>query len=224
ATGATGTAGATGATGTAGATGATGTAGATGATGTAGATGATGTAGATGATGTAGATGVTGSGAIIPFASGTPVALTSVLGGLANTGALIGFGSSFEGVTVGGGTITLGTGGILNYSFVAPRAGTITSISGFFSATATVTLGAAVTIRAQIYTAPAASTTFTPTGAFVDLAPTLGPIISIGEVASGTSAVAVPVAAGDKILMVFSINNTLISTVAGFASAGISID
>ncbi|WP_330219562.1 exosporium glycoprotein BclB-related protein, partial [Peribacillus muralis] len=182
--------------------------------------------GAAGAQGFQGPQGITGGGAIIPFASGGPVVLTSVLGGLANTGALIGFGSSFDTVTIGGGSITLGgVGGVLDFAFVAPRAGTVTSISAFFSTTLAATLGTAATISAEIFTAPATSNTFTPSGASVSLTPALGPIIAIGDTASGTAAAALPVAAGDKLLLVFSIESpvTLLTTIVGFASAGITI-
>ncbi|MFD9628380.1 exosporium glycoprotein BclB-related protein, partial [Peribacillus muralis] len=183
--------------------------------------------GATGAQGFQGPQGITGGGAIIPFASGAPVALTSVLGGLTNTGALIGFGSSFDSVTIGGGSITLspGIGGVLDFAFVAPRAGTLTSISAFFSATVAVGLGTAATISAEIFTAPAGSNTFTPSGASVLLTPALGPGILVGDTTSGTAAAALPVVAGQKLLLVFSIDSTVtvLTTIVGFASAGITI-
>ncbi|WP_242977133.1 exosporium glycoprotein BclB-related protein [Clostridium botulinum] len=102
--------------------------------------------------GTRGITGPTGASAIIPFASGGPVTLVTVLGGLANTGALLGFGSLFPGVTVSAGTITLSPA-IADFAFVAPRAGTITSLAGFFSATLAVSLLGTVQIRLTIYTA-----------------------------------------------------------------------
>ncbi|MCK1995488.1 spore surface glycoprotein BclB [Peribacillus muralis] len=152
--------------------------------------------------------------------------MTSVVGGLADTGALIGFGSSFSTVTIGGGSITLGgVGGVLDFAFVAPRAGTVTSISAFFSTTLAAAIGAPATISAEIYTAPAASNTFTPSGASVFLAPTIGPIITVGDTASGTAGAALPVAAGTKLLLVFSIDTpvTLLTTIVGFASAGITI-
>ncbi|PGY09619.1 spore surface glycoprotein BclB [Bacillus sp. AFS031507] len=165
---------------------------------------------------------------MIPFASGTPVELTSVLGGALNTGALIGFGSSFEGVSLGGGTITLspGIGGVLDFAFVAPRAGTVSSISAFFSTTVAAIIGTPVTVMAELYTAPAASNTFSPSGAFVLLSPALGPIINLLDVSTGTAATALPVATGDKLLMVFSINTavSVLTALVGFASAGIVID
>ncbi|WP_394295492.1 exosporium glycoprotein BclB-related protein [Halalkalibacterium ligniniphilum] len=165
---------------------------------------------------------------MIPFASGTPVALTNVLLGLTATGGLIGFGSSIDGVTIGGGTITLspGTGGILDFAFVVPRDGTVSSISAFFSTTVAATIGTPVTIRAELYRAPAASNTFSPSGAFVLLSPALGPIINLLDVSSGTASTTLQVATGEKLLLVFSIDTdvSVLTTVVGFASAGIAID
>jgi len=226
-TGPTGPIGITGTTGPIGITGPTGPIGITGPTGPIGITGPTGPIGVTGPTGPigiTGPTGPTGASAIIPFASGGPVALVTVLGGLANTGALLGFGSSFPGVTVSAGTITLSPT-VSDFAFVAPRTGTITSLAGFFSATVGVTLLSPVQIRLTIYTAPAASNTFTPVGTPLLLTPALG-VIAIGTTASGITAEAIPVAAGDKILLVAdsdTLGVSLASTVTGYVSAGIAI-
>ncbi|PGW45398.1 exosporium glycoprotein BclB-related protein [Bacillus cereus] len=199
--------------------------GATGPTGPTGATGPAGTGGATGptgATGLTGATGATGGGAIIPFASGTtPSALVNAL--VANTGTLLGFGFSQPGVALTGGTsITLALG-VGDYAFVAPRAGTITSLAGFFSATAALAPISPVQVQIQILTAPAASNTFTVQGAPLLLTPAFA-AIAIGSTASGIIAEAIPVAAGDKILLYVSLTAASpIAAVAGFVSAGINI-
>ena len=72
---------------------------------------------------------------------------------VANTGTL-GFGFSQPGIALTGGTsITLALG-VGDYAFVAPRAGTITSLAGFFSATALSPLSP-VQVQIQILTAPA---------------------------------------------------------------------
>uniref|UniRef100_UPI00272EE14F exosporium glycoprotein BclB-related protein n=1 Tax=Bacillus cereus group sp. BfR-BA-01428 TaxID=2920345 RepID=UPI00272EE14F len=218
-TGATGLAGATGPTGP---TGDTGLAGATGPTGATGLAGATGPTGATGLTGATGATGAAGGGAIIPFASGTtPAALVNAL--IANTGTLLGFGFSQPGVGLAGGTsITLALG-VGDYAFVAPRAGVITSLAGFFSATAALSPLSPVQVQIQILTAPAASNTFTVQGAPLLLTPAFA-AIAIGSTASGIIPEAIPVAAGDKILLYVSLTAASpIAAVAGFVSAGINI-
>ncbi|MGE6573518.1 exosporium glycoprotein BclB-related protein, partial [Paenibacillus xylanexedens] len=238
ATGTAGTTGVTGATGTAGTTGVTGatgtagTTGITGATGAAGTTGATGTAGTTGTTGTTGATGATGSGTIIPYASGLPVALTTVLGGLLNTSSLVGFGNSATGVSVTGGIIDLtgAAGTLLNFAFSASRAGTITSLAAYFSTTAGLSLvGSTVTLTAQLFRSTTPNNSFTAVpGALVTLAPPLTGILALGTISSGvTTGLSIPVSAGDRLLMVFSASVTagidVATTVAGYASGGLTI-
>ncbi|MEC0903373.1 MULTISPECIES: exosporium glycoprotein BclB-related protein [Bacillus] len=223
--GPTGPTGPTGDTGLAGATGPTGPTGDTGLAGATGPTGATGLAGATGptgATGLTGATGAAGGGAIIPFASGTtPAALVNAL--IANTGTLLGFGFSQPGIGLAGGTsITLALG-VGDYAFVAPRDGVITSLAGFFSATAALSPLSPVQVQIQILTAPAASNTFTVQGAPLLLTPAFA-AIAIGSTASGIIPEAIPVVAGDKILLYVSLTAASpIAAVAGFVSAGINI-
>ncbi|MGC5773952.1 exosporium glycoprotein BclB-related protein [Paenibacillus pabuli] len=197
-----------------------------------GATGPAGTTGVTGATGTTGATGAAGSGAIIPYASGLPVALTTVIGGLLNTSSLVGFGSSATGISVNGGIIDLtgAAGTLLNFAFSASRAGTITSLAAYFSTTTGLSLvGTTVTITAQLYhsTTPNNSFTVVP-GAVVTLAPPLTGILSLGTILSGvTTGLSIPVAAGDRLLMVFSASVTagidVASTFAGYASGSLTI-
>lgn len=165
-------------------------------------------------------------GSIIPFSSGiVPVILTAVAGGLIGTVSEVGFGTSIPGVTLVGTTIDVTSAVLGTEAFSVPRAGTITSISASFSATVAVTLvGGTATIRAQIYRAPAGSNIFSPTDAFVDLAPALS-TIAVGTIAFGTRNVTpVPVAAGDRLLMVFSVTTSgLAAVITGNASAGINI-
>ncbi|MEB2300136.1 hypothetical protein LAV72_10950 [Lysinibacillus xylanilyticus] len=165
-------------------------------------------------------------GSIIPFSSGTvPVILTAILGGAIGTVSEVGFGTSIPGVTLAGTNIDVTSAILGTEAFSVPRAGTITSISASFSATVALTLvGGTATIRAQIYRAPAGSNVFSPTDAFVDLAPALS-TIAVGTIAFGTRNVTpVPVAAGDRLLMVFSVTTTgLAAIITGNASAGINI-
>ncbi|PFN18035.1 exosporium protein [Bacillus cereus] len=159
----------------------------------------------------------------MPYASGIPSVLVSVLGGAANTGTVVGFGNSFAGIGLLGGNITLAPGSVLDFAFVAPRAGTITSLAGFFSATAAITLGTASTIQLQIFTAPPASNVFSPAGVPLVLSPALN-VINIGTVASGIQVENISVGAGDKVLLFVSTNAAIVATVAGFVSAGITFD
>ena len=231
ATGATGATGPTGATGLDGATGSTGPTGATGLDGATGPTGPTGATGSTGATGATGATGSNGSTSIIPLASGLPISLTTIAGGLAGIPAFIGFGSSAPGLTVLGSSIDLTnpSGTLSNFAFSMPRSGTITSLSAYFSTTAALSLlGSSITIRAQLYVSNTPNNIFIPIpSAVVNLSPALTGTISIGTISSGiTTGLSIPVTAGSRLLMVYSAQASgvsLVNTVAGYASAGIEI-
>ncbi len=100
-------------------------------------------------------------------------------------------------------------------------------MAGFFSTVAAVTLLSAVEVNLQLYLADAASNTFNPVGTPLALTPNLGPVISIGDVATGLSAQNIPVLAQQKLLLVaFSdtLGIDLASVVTGFISAGITID
>lgn len=187
--------------------------------------------GPTGDTGPTGPTGTPGNGAIIPFASGLPVAPTSLVLGLAGLPALVGFGTSTVLATALGSTINLtgGTGVLANLAFSVPRDGTITSIAAYFSVVVGLTLlGTTITVHAQLYSSPTPDNTFSPiAGAIVDLSPTIGGIISIGDITSGiTSGLSIPVTTGTRLLMVFTITSSgvsLANTLTGYASAGVNI-
>lgn len=231
-TGAAGVAGATGPTGPTGAAGlagATGPTGPTGAAGVAGATGPTGPTGAAGVAGAAGPTGPTGASAIIPLASGLPVTLTTIAGGLVGTSAFIGFGSSAPGLTIVGGTINLTNpaGTATNFAFSMPRAGTLDTIDAFFSTTIALGfIGTTVSIQAQVFAAPVGSNIFTSV-ASVTLAPSLTGPIAIGTTSTGTaSGLGIALATGDRVMVVFTATATglsLANVVTGYASAGLSI-
>ena len=221
----------TGAAGTNGVTGPTGPTGATGADGVTGPTGPTGAIGADGVTGPTGPTGIAGSAAIIPFASGLPVSLTTVAGGLVGTPAFVGFGSSAPGLTISGGTINLTNpaGTLTNFAFSMPRDGIITSLSAFFSTTAALSLvGSTIQITAQLYRSVTPDNVFTAVpGAAVSLTPALTGVISAGTLSSGvTDGLNIPVTPETRLMLVFTATAsglTLVNTVAGYASGGLAI-
>lgn len=87
-----------------------------------------GPAGATGQVGPEGPAGENGNGAIIPFASGTvPAVLTTVLGGLLNTGTIVGFGGAIADVGGLGGAIDITLLG--NLALDLPRDGILDAVS-----------------------------------------------------------------------------------------------
>ncbi|MGG0314178.1 exosporium glycoprotein BclB-related protein, partial [Bacillus mycoides] len=187
--------------------------------------------GPTGETGSTGVTGPIANGAIIPFASGLPISLTTIAGGLAGTPGFIGFGSSTTGITVLGPTIDLtgGAGISLDYAFSMPDDGIITSISAYFSTTIALSLvGTTLTITAQLYSSTTPDNTFTPIpGAVVTLAPPLTGVLAVGTISSGiTTGLSIPVTAETRLLLVFSATAaglSLVNTVPGYASGGIRI-
>ncbi|KYG91975.1 exosporium glycoprotein BclB-related protein [Metasolibacillus sp. FSL H7-0170] len=175
--------------------------------------------------------GVTG-GSIIPFSSGTvPAVLTTIGGGLVGTGSLIGFGTSVPSISLAGGLIELPLGSAavpLTEAFSMPRAGRLTAISASFTATVGVALGS-YTVNAQIYRAAAGTTAFTPlAGATVDLSPAIVNPITLAQTVQGTATLpSIPVAAGDLLIMVFSVTGSgallEAATITGTASAGLNI-
>lgn len=164
-------------------------------------------------------------GSIIPFSSGnTQTVVENILGN--NLASLIGFGSAVDLVPITNNTINLS--GILSEAFNVPRDGNITAISASYTALAGQIESGFVTIRAQIFQAPVGSNTFTGTSASVDLVPSITAPIPVGLLVFASATISpVPVAAGDRLLMVFYISSlqaeTAIDIVIGTASAGINI-
>jgi BclB C-terminal domain-containing protein len=168
---------------------------------------------------------------IIPYASGLPVTVNTLLTGLASTGAIIGFGSSVSGISLTAADIDItgGTGINTNFGFTAPRGGTIKSISGFFSVSAGVNLlGASVTVKAHLYKSSSInSNIFTQVpGAEVTIGTPYTALVTVGSTRSGIlSGLNIPFNAQDRFLLVFYSNsNSVITTLNGYASAGIAIE
>ena len=194
----------------------------------------TGPTGPTGLQGPQGLQGVAESSAIIPYASGLPVTLTTIAGGLVGTTALVGFGNSANGVSILGGTIDLSGASIvagtpINMAFSAPRDGTITAISAYFSVTTALSItGTTVTITAQLYRSTTPNNTFTAVpGAVVTLAPALTGLLAIGASSNGLiTGLNIPVTSQTRLLLVFSATATglsLAQTIIGYASGGVAI-
>ena len=168
------------------------------------------------------------SGSIIPFSSGVdPITLKTCMDGLVGIVSIIGFGSSVSGVMLVDNTIKLPLPGGQTEAFSVPRAGNITAISASFTEIVGLKVLGNAHIRAQVYCAPAGSNTFVATNAFVDLAPAITGEICIGTTYEATANITnVPVAAGDRLVMVFSVSgtgHTAVKTFTGAATAGITI-
>lgn len=166
-------------------------------------------------------------GTIIPFSSGaTTMGLATLGNGLAGIPNLIGFGTAVPGVLIVGNTLDLS--GIITEAFSVPRNGSITAISASFTALAANTIVGNAFVTAQVYRAPAGSTLFTATNARVTLTPSFTGLLTVGQTSFGSANIPpVPVAQGDRLVMVYTLSGTGITTIqtitAGTASAGITI-
>ncbi|WP_083773460.1 exosporium glycoprotein BclB-related protein [Desulfofarcimen acetoxidans] len=148
--------------------------------------------------------------------------MTTIALGLVGTASIVGFVSSATGITISGETIDLTggvTGPLINFAFSAPRSGTITSITAYFSNTILLSLtGTTITITAQLYSSTTPNNTFSPVpGAVVTLAPALTGTISLGSTShSITTELSIPITQETRLLLVFSATATgldLINTV-----------
>jgi BclB C-terminal domain-containing protein len=182
-----------------------------------------------GPTGPTGASGSAGASTIIPFASGEPDTLVHVIGGLLDTGAVVGFGASLDGIAVGGGTVDLtGAAGVpSNMAFSMPRDGTLTDLAAFFSLAVAALFPPGGVIVVQVYRSTTPDNSFSPVpGALVEI-PLPTNVLPIGTFASGTASFAVPVSAGDRLLLVarFTVTPDEVGTsVVGYVSAGLAIE
>lgn len=164
--------------------------------------------------------------------TGLPVSLTTIAGGLAGLPAFVGFGSSAQGLTVLGSTIdiTNSSGTLSNFAFEIPRAGVITSFSAFFSTTALLPLvGTTVTVKAQIYQSTTPDNVFSPiAGTLINLTPSLSGTVAIGTILNGSlTGLNIPVTSQTRLMLVFSATASgisLVNTIVGYASAGLSIN
>ncbi|MDE7205871.1 MAG: hypothetical protein K2N90_01690 [Lachnospiraceae bacterium] len=158
--------------------------------------------------------------------------MTTIAGGLAGLPAFVGFGSSAQGITLLGSTIdiTNASGTLSNFALQVPRAGVITSFSAFFSTTVALSLiGSNVTINAQIYQSATPNNVFSPiVGTLINLTPSLSGVISVGTLLNGSlTGLNIPVTAQTRLMLVFSATASglsLLNTVVGYASAGLSIN
>ena len=219
--------------------------GATGATGSTGPTGPTGAGGSTGPTGAGGSTGPTGAGsggAMIPFASGTPVSMTfsSLAGGVVTleTAGLIAFGGSADGFALAQPSeqvdIEGGAGITANMAYQASRDGTITSFSAFYSNVAFLNLGQTDTASIIVRLYESDDDTGLTANIFNPLPTvevTLGPFSVASGLGANASAVisglSVPVTAGLRYMLVSTLETdnilNVLSTATGYVSGGVNI-
>ena len=140
--------------------------------------------------------------------------------------AVIAFGSNLPLATVLGLTIDLT--GLTDLTFMVPRNGTITAMSVFFSLTAGLSLvGSSINVHAQLYSAQPADNILTAVaGSQVTLVPSFTGTVIVGDSATITQPVNIPVTAGTRLALVMFIDVSglaLVTSAIGTVSAGISI-
>jgi len=181
-------------------------------------------------------------GTIIPYASGTiETLLWTVDGGMSKNAILLGFGNSAESTLFPITTLADFSNALpesTNFAFVSPRAGTITDIYASYVVTLAESIGpeglgptivdGTMTVSCQIYIAPTGTTVFSPVSdTLLNLSPSIS-VAVIGEsLTNNLSNLSVSISAGDQILLVFTVTNSLdtssASFLVGYASAGIAI-
>lgn len=187
--------------------------------------------GLTGATGPTGPAGASSNGSIIPFASGTPITITTIDSGAEGIPAFIGFGDSTCGISQLTTTIDLTNPARTNtnFAFSMPRDGIITSITAYFSTTVALSLiNTTISIKAQLYSSNVPNNIFTLVpGTTVTLVPSFTGQVPIGSISSGIiSNLSIPVTSQTRLLLVFfatATGSNLANSIVGYASAGLSI-
>jgi BclB C-terminal domain-containing protein len=158
--------------------------------------------------------------------------MSTELGGLNNTSALIGFGGSTSGITPLGGVIDLtgSPGTLTNFAFSVSENSTLTSMTGFFSTTAAQSLiSTTLTVTVQLYQSTTPNNTFTAIpGAVVTLAPGLTGLVALGDISTGlTTGLNIPVIAQTRLLLVATTNVTAgidtATTMSGYVSGGVTL-
>lgn len=175
---------------------------------------------------------------MIPFSSGSPVALADNGSGSVGIPVFVAFGNSTPGVANLSSPIDLtgGTGGVAaNMAFSAPRNGTAVTLNAFFNVTTAPALlsDGSYIITAELYTNNGAPT---PTQ-FIELSPAVSVVlptissslslIPVGANVSGSTSVLMnPINMGDRLLLVISVTATGGAqgvTLNGFISGGLTL-
>lgn len=187
--------------------------------------------GTNGTNGIDGKDGAPGNGAMIGFSSLSPVTMTTVLGGLANTLAIVGPNAFAIGILPVANVIDLtgGAGIALNVAPSMARNGTITAITAYFSNTAALSLlSSTITVTAQLWLSSTPSNSFVPLAGVIVTLPSITGTIAIGNFIKGsTTGLNIPVTIGTRYMLVFkssvSSGIDIASTVVGYVGGGIAV-
>jgi BclB C-terminal domain-containing protein len=169
---------------------------------------------------------------IIPFASGDPVPLYAKPFESYPRSAAIGFGDLAK-VTDESGVLVFEHSFFRNVAFVMPTDGVITSLAGSFnlySDAHEILPTSSLVVKCAIYIAPAGSVIFSLLeGVSIDLAPHFDSQSTSSQVSTGRkSNLSIPVSAGSRLTMVFTVFDNSVSSelsfgLLGHASGGLTI-
>jgi BclB C-terminal domain-containing protein len=160
----------------------------------------------------------TSGGTIIPFSSGSPINISVPSLGSSNN-CIIGFGNSYS---VPGTFITDANAS----SFVAPRSGTLTSVSAQFTTSASFFNLSGISLIVTVYSAAPGNNIFTPTSSSFPLSLPFASV-PIGVAVNSTNQnLTMPIIAGNRYMLVVSSSfNTsgALYNIIGYFSGGINI-
>jgi BclB C-terminal domain-containing protein len=187
--------------------------------------------GADGTDGTNGTNGTNGTGGSTLLSSGgTARSMTTILGGLVGTVAVLPLSgaTSADGVSPTGGAISAVTGGAAPLVQPVQSDTTITGMSARFVSSLGLSLvGSTVDVSAQIWKATGSSGDLQPVAGTKCNAGSLSSVISVGNVFECTlTNLTVPLQAGDDAVIVFSSTASglsLLNTVTGYMSASVTL-
>lgn len=153
--------------------------------------------------------------------------MTTLAGGLQGDVVIVGFGENEVTQVIGG---VIDATSLDSLAFSVPRDGTLTSVSTFFTLTSAMSLvGTSITVSCSVFSSPTPDNNFAAVpGTLTTLAPSLTGIVSLGTTMSGIlTGLNIPVTAETRLMLVCgstAAGITLINTVQGEFSGGISID
>ena len=157
--------------------------------------------------------------------------MTTVLGGLVNTLAIVGPNAFAIGILPVANVIDLtgGAGITLNVAPSMARNGTLTAVTAYFSNTAALSLlTSTITITAQLWVSSTPSNSFVPLAGAIVTLPSITGTIAIGNFVKGnTTGLNIPVTIGTRYMLVFKASVSsgidIASTVVGYAGGGIAV-
>jgi BclB C-terminal domain-containing protein len=164
-------------------------------------------------------------GTVMAWSSGLPIILQN-----GQTTALMGFGTSEMYLSLGpGGMINLGSAiTSVNYAYLMPRAGTITSMSAHFSSRNQYNFGPGLSgqIVAQLYSCDDYFTNFQEVpGATCTMVQPVSGSVMVGETFwTNINNLSIPVTQGQRFLVLFRFTGNITTEIRGYACVSVNVE